>query len=50
MQKAMPHLRGRPVGVIPFDTSAAHTTIVIACSKEAKAAGCQNVMPVPDAR
>jgi DNA polymerase-4 len=50
MQQAMPHLRGRPVGVIPFETKAAHTTIVIACSKEAKAAGCQNVMPVLDAR
>jgi DNA polymerase-4 len=23
MQQAMPHLRGRPVGVIPFETSAA---------------------------
>ena len=50
MQQAMPHLRGRPVGVIPFETSAAYSTVVIACSKEAKAAGCKNVMPVPDAR
>src|SRR5262249_2219194 len=50
MQQAMPALRGKPVGVIPFETSAANSTIVIACSKEAKAAGCQNVMPVPDAR
>jgi DNA polymerase-4 len=50
MQQAMPSLRGKPVGVIPFETSAANSTIVIACSKEAKAAGCQNVMPVPDAR
>src|SRR5271154_5394676 len=49
MQQAMPHLRGKPVGVIPFDTAAAHTTVVIACSKEAKAAGCQNVMRVQDA-
>jgi len=49
MQQAMPHLRGRPVGVIPFETSAANSTVVIACSKEAKAAGCKNVMPVPDA-
>ncbi|MBX7198505.1 MAG: hypothetical protein K1X51_03940 [Rhodospirillaceae bacterium] len=50
MQQAMPQLRGKPVGVIPFDTSAAHTTVVIACSKEAKAAGCSNVMRVPEAK
>ena len=50
MQQAMPELRGRPVGVIPFETSAANSTVVIACSKEAKAAGCNNVMPVPEAR
>jgi len=49
MQQAMPGLRGRPVGVIPFETSAAYSTVVIACSKEAKAMGCKNVMPVPDA-
>jgi DNA polymerase-4 len=49
MQQAMPNLRGRPVGVIPFETSAAHSTVVIACSKEAKAAGCKNIMPVPEA-
>src|ERR1700683_4481149 len=49
MQQAMPELRGRPLGVIPFETSAAHSTVVIACSKEAKAAGCKNVMRVPDA-
>ena len=30
MQQAMPNLRGRPVGVIPFETSAAHSTVVIA--------------------
>ena len=50
MQQAMPRLRGRPVGVIPFETSAANSTVVIACSKEAKAAGCRNIMRVPDAR
>ena len=50
MQQAMPNLRGKPVGVIPFETSAANSTVVIACSKEAKAAGCKNVMRVPDAR
>src|SRR5271155_4668010 len=49
MQQAMPNLRGRPVGVIPFETSAANSTVVIACSKEAKAAGCKNVMRVPEA-
>lgn len=50
MQQAMPALRGRPVGVIPFESDAADSTVVIACSKEAKAMGCQNVMPVPEAR
>jgi len=49
MQQAMPKLRGRPVGVIPFETTAAGSTVVIACSKEAKAAGCKNVMRVPEA-
>jgi DNA polymerase-4 len=50
MQQVMPRLRGKPVGVIPFETSAANSTIVIACSKEAKARGVKNVMPVRDAR
>jgi DNA polymerase-4 len=50
MQQAFPNLRGRPIGVIPFETSAANSTVVIACSKEAKAAGCKNVMRVPEAR
>ncbi|MBV8978202.1 MAG: type VI secretion protein ImpB [Alphaproteobacteria bacterium] len=50
MQQAMPHLRGRPVGVIPFETDKPDSTMVIACSKEAKAAGCKNVMGVPEAR
>jgi len=50
MQQAVPNLRGKPVGVIPFETSAANSTVVIACSKEAKAAGCKNVMRVPDAK
>jgi DNA polymerase IV len=49
MERAMPALRGRPVGVIPFETSAANSTMVIACSKEAKAVGCKNVMRVPEA-
>jgi len=42
MPQAMPTLRGHPVGVIAFETSATHSTVVIACSKEAKAAGCNN--------
>lgn len=50
MQQAMPRLRGRPVGVIPFDTNTPEVTMVIACSKEAKAAGCKNVMGVREAR
>jgi len=39
MQQAVPSLRGKPVGVIPFPVEgrAADTTLVIACSKEAKA-------------
>ena len=39
MQQAVPSLRGKPVGVIPFPVEgrAADTTVVIACSKEAKA-------------
>ena len=50
MQQANPRLRGKPVGVIPFDTEATNSTTVIACSKEAKRFGVQNVMRVPDAR
>lgn len=50
MQQAFPALRGRPVGVIPFETKAAGATVVIACSKEAKAAGCKNVMRVREAQ
>ncbi|MEL7451979.1 MAG: type VI secretion protein ImpB [Pseudomonadota bacterium] len=49
MQQAFPRLRGRPVGVVPFDVSNAKHTAVIACSKEAKALGVSNVMRVPDA-
>jgi DNA polymerase-4 len=50
MQQAIPALRGKPVGVIPFETDKADYTSVIACSKEAKARGCKNVMPVSEAR
>ncbi|HHI82078.1 MAG TPA: type VI secretion protein ImpB [Rhizobiales bacterium] len=47
MQQVYPRLRGRPVGVVPF--AGTQRTVVIACSKEAKAAGCKNVMRVHDA-
>ncbi|WDI30552.1 type VI secretion protein ImpB [Hyphococcus flavus] len=50
MQQAFPALRGHPVGVIPFETDKAKYTTVIACSKEAKAQGVQNVMRTPDAQ
>ena len=52
MQQAIPSLRGRPIGVIPFEVEgrAANSTVVIACSKEAKAYGVKNVMPVPEAK
>lgn len=39
-------LRGRPVGVIPYE---GRNTCVIACSKEAKTYGVKNVMMVTDA-
>ncbi len=47
-QQAKPALRGRPVGVVPFD-STTHTC-VIACSKEAKRKGVKNIMPVQEAK
>lgn len=40
-------LRGRPVGVVPFTGTT--RTAVIACSREAKAYGVKNVMPIKDA-
>lgn len=49
MQQANPQLRGKPVGVIPFDTKAVERMTMIACSKEAKRHGVKNVMSVPDA-
>ncbi len=49
MQQINPSLRGRPVGVIPANIQDTSRTTVIACSKEAKARGCKNVMRVPDA-
>ena len=47
-QQAHPHLRGRPVGVVPF--AQAERTCVIACSREAKLRGVKNVMNVAEAR
>ena len=43
MQQAYPKLRGKPVGVVPF--AGTDRTCVIACSKEAKAAGRANKIP-----
>lgn len=47
-QQARPGLRGRPIGVVPF--AGTDHTCVIACSREAKARGVQNVMKIRDAR
>lgn len=46
-QQCDKRLRGRPVGVVPF--AGTNRTAVIACSKEAKARGVKNVMPIKDA-
>lgn len=46
-QQARPSLRGRPVGVIPFEGTS--RTCVIAVSKEAKAFGVRSVMNVSEA-
>lgn len=47
-QQAKPHLRGRPVGIVPF--AEAERSCVIACSREAKRRGVKNVMRIDDAR
>lgn len=47
-QQVHPHLRGRPVGVVPF--AEAQHTCVIACSREAKLRGVKNVMKIKEAR
>jgi DNA polymerase-4 len=47
-QQVRPELRGRPIGVVPFAGS--EHTCVIACSREAKAYGVRNVMPIREAR
>ena len=49
MQQAYPQLRGKPIGITPFETETDYT-VIIACSKEAKARGVKNVMKKPDAR
>ncbi len=47
-QQAHPSLRGRPMGVVPFEGT--DHTCVIAASREAKALGVKNVMNIRDAR
>jgi DNA polymerase IV len=47
-QQADRHLRGRPIGVVPFTNT--DRTCVIACSREAKLRGVKNVMTVGEAR
>lgn len=47
-QQCNKKLRGRPVGVVPFEGT--DRTAVIACSKEAKAYGVKNVMKIKDAK
>jgi DNA polymerase-4 len=47
-QQVHPHLRGKPVGVVPFKD--AQHTCVIACSREAKLRGVKNVMNIAEAR
>lgn len=47
-QQLNPRLRGRPVGVIPYEGGG--RTCIIAASREAKAAGVKSVMMVEEAR
>lgn len=47
-QFAHPHLRGKPVGIVPHEGNG--NTCIIACSSEAKRFGVQNVMPLPIVR
>lgn len=48
-QQARPRLRGKPVGVVPFDVGPGARTCMIACSREAKLRGVNNVMGIQDA-
>ena len=47
-QQCDKRLRGRPVGIVPFEGTT--RTCVIACSREAKQHGVQNVMNVQEAK
>ena len=47
-QQARPSLRGKPIGIVPFE--GVRTTCVIAASREAKQFGVKNVMNVADAK
>lgn len=47
-QQARPSLRGKPIGIVPFE--GVRTTCVIAASKEAKQFGVKNVMNVAEAK
>lgn len=47
-QQCEPRLRGKPVGIVPFDAAPTKSMTVIAVSKEAKKFGVRNVMRVPD--
>lgn len=46
-QQCDSRLRGRPVGVVPYEGG---RTCIIACSREAKAHGVKNIMTVEDAK
>ena len=46
-EQARPALRGKPVGVVPFEHTTA--TCIIAANRMAKAAGVKSVMPVREA-
>ncbi len=48
MQQKYPALRNKPIGIVPFDGT--DRTVIIACSKEAKKAGCKNIMSVREAK
>jgi DNA polymerase IV len=46
-QQRDPDLRGRPIGVVPYDGG---KTCIIACSREAKAQGVKNIMMIDEAK
>lgn len=46
-QLAHPHLRGKPVGIVPMEKG---SSCVIAVSREAKLRGVKNVMPLHEAQ